>query len=146
MLCVNVTLSSKSLISLHRHQSHVGSLPLDCKLLEIMDLIFLNFLSPNAQQVTDIQLFVDVNQLKPPVTESNRHKRLCGKGLRVGCSHVSLNPASTTYLEPVTSTSLSLSFLLWKWFLLYKVLEKIWKDNTCKALSPAQCLAYYKCY
>lgn len=144
MLCVNVTLSSKSLISLHRRQSHVGALPLDCKLLEIMNLIFLNLCIPQCY-VTDIQLFVDVNQLKPPVTESDRHKRLCGEGLRVGCFHVSLNPGSTTYLEPVSSTSLSLSFLLWKCFLPYKLFEKIRKDNTCEALSPAQCLAYRKC-
>lgn len=41
-LCANTTLSSEHLLSLPRHQSHLGAFPLDCKLLEIMDLIFLN--------------------------------------------------------------------------------------------------------
>lgn len=41
-LCANTTLSSEGLLSLPRLRSHLGASPVDCKLLDIMDLIFLN--------------------------------------------------------------------------------------------------------
>ena len=57
------------------------------KLLEIMDLIFLNLWVPQCLACTGSQWFVGVNQLKPSRIGSSRPEGLCTEVIKSGCFH-----------------------------------------------------------